>query len=68
MLTITGSQNAINSPNDNTNSGTQSNKGTPAHPKNDERKSRILLNIVPKLPSTDSLSNSPGPGSPGKIN
>ncbi|KAF7287501.1 hypothetical protein GWI33_001461 [Rhynchophorus ferrugineus] len=68
MLTITGSQNAINNPNDNSNSGIHSNKGTPAHPKNDDRKSRILLNIVPKLPSTDSLSNSPGPGSPGISN
>lgn len=45
--------------------GTASNKSTPAHPKNDEKKSRVILNILPKLPSTDSLSNSPGPGSPG---
>lgn len=32
--------------------------------KGDERKSR-LLHILPKLPSSDSLSNSPGPSSPG---
>lgn len=32
--------------------------------KGDDRKSR-LLHILPKLPSSDSLSNSPGPSSPG---
>lgn len=36
--------------------------------KSDEKKGRTLLNILPKLPSSDSLSNSPGPGSPGKKN
>ncbi|XP_066248396.1 oxysterol-binding protein-related protein 8 [Euwallacea similis] len=36
--------------------------------KNEERKSRVILNILPKLPSTDSLSNSPVPGSPGISN
>lgn len=30
-----------------------------------KRSTRTLLNIVPKLPSTDSLCNSPGPASPG---
>lgn len=34
------------------------------HAKTEEKKSR-LLHILPKLPSTDSLSNSPGPSSPG---
>lgn len=34
------------------------------HGKIEEKKSR-LLHILPKLPSTDSLSNSPGPSSPG---
>lgn len=34
--------------------------------KTDDRRSRTLLNILPKLPSSDSLSNSPGPASPGK--
>ncbi|XP_030756214.1 oxysterol-binding protein-related protein 8 [Sitophilus oryzae] len=67
MSTNTGSQNAINNQ-DNPNSGVHSNKSTPAHPKSEDRKSRILLNILPKLPSTDSLSNSPGPGSPGISN
>ncbi|CAG9759547.1 unnamed protein product [Ceutorhynchus assimilis] len=45
-------------------------KSTPAHLKHDDKdkKSKILLNILPKLPSTDSLSNSPGPGSPGISN
>lgn len=37
------------------------------NPKSEDKKSRVILNILPKLPSTDSLSNSPGPGSPGKI-
>lgn len=32
--------------------------------KGDDKKSR-LLHILPKLPSSDSLSNSPGPSSPG---
>lgn len=36
------------------------------HGKTEEKKSR-LLHILPKLPSTDSLSNSPGPSSPGKF-
>lgn len=43
------------------------NTGTPGGSKNvkgDERKAR-LLHILPKLPSSDSLSNSPGPSSPG---
>lgn len=44
---------------------------TPATPKKsaDDRSgkasSKVLLNILPKLPSNDSLSNSPGPASPG---
>lgn len=33
--------------------------------KAEERKSRTVLQILPKLPSNDSLSNSPGPSSPG---
>lgn len=37
------------------------------HVKTEEKKSR-LLHILPKLPSTDSLSNSPGPSSPGVYN
>lgn len=37
---------------------------TGRHGKSEEKKSR-LLHILPKLPSTDSLSNSPGPSSPG---
>ena len=35
--------------------------------KPEEKKSRTLLNILPKLPSSDSLSNSPGPASPGNF-
>lgn len=30
----------------------------------EDRRNKTLLNILPKLPSSDSLSNSPGPGSP----
>lgn len=37
------------------------------NPKSEDKKSRVVLNILPKLPSTDSLSNSPGPGSPGIV-
>ncbi|KAF5283392.1 hypothetical protein FQA39_LY04768 [Lamprigera yunnana] len=33
--------------------------------KSDEKKQRAVLQILPKLPSNDSLSNSPGPSSPG---
>lgn len=48
-------------------SGTDTAVSTPStgkHVKTEEKKSR-LLHILPKLPSTDSLSNSPGPSSPG---
>lgn len=38
---------------------------TPKNIKSEEKKSRAVLNILPKLPSSDSLSNSPGPSSPG---
>ncbi|XP_060515915.1 oxysterol-binding protein-related protein 8 isoform X2 [Cylas formicarius] len=31
----------------------------------EDKKSRVLLNILPKLPSNDSLNNSSGPASPG---
>ncbi|RZC36626.1 oxysterol-binding protein-related protein 8, partial [Asbolus verrucosus] len=34
----------------------------------DDKRARTLLNILPKLPSSDSLSNSPGPASPGVSN
>lgn len=68
MSANTGSPNTtLNNPETPT-FGTLSNKGTPAHPKSEDRKSKVLLNILPKLPSTDSLSNSPGPGSPGLLN
>lgn len=48
-------------------SGSEQTGSTPSagkHGKTEEKKSR-LLHILPKLPSTDSLSNSPGPASPG---
>lgn len=68
MSANTGPQNAVPSnPETSVLTSPSSGKGTPAHPRSEERKSRVLLNILPKLPSTDSLSNSPGPGSPGKI-
>lgn len=53
-------------PNSQAASGTDQAGNTPSgkHGKTDEKKSR-LLHILPKLPSTDSLSNSPGPSSPG---
>lgn len=35
--------------------------------KNEEERKSRLLHILPKLPSSDSLNNSPGPSSPGKI-
>lgn len=47
-------------------SDTQSlNVSTPKSAKPEEKKSKALLNILPKLPSSDSLTNSPGPASPG---
>lgn len=33
----------------------------------DEKKSKTILQILPKLPSSESLSNSPGPASPGTL-
>lgn len=33
--------------------------------KMEEKKAKALLHILPKLPSSDSLTNSPGPASPG---
>uniref|UniRef100_A0AAR5NY51 Oxysterol-binding protein n=1 Tax=Dendroctonus ponderosae TaxID=77166 RepID=A0AAR5NY51_DENPD len=68
MSANSGVQNSPGNPDAAVSTGTASNKSTPAHPKNDEKKSRVILNILPKLPSTDSLSNSPGPGSPGITN
>lgn len=38
---------------------------TPKNVKTEEKKTKALLNILPKLPSSDSLTNSPGPASPG---
>ncbi|XP_022901207.1 oxysterol-binding protein-related protein 8 isoform X1 [Onthophagus taurus] len=46
----------------------QSVVSTPKGGKCEEKKSKTLLHIIPKLPSSDSLSNSPGPASPGKEN
>lgn len=42
----------------------QSVSGTPKSVKED-KKSKTIVHILPKLPSSDSLSNSPGPASPG---
>ncbi|GJQ69984.1 hypothetical protein Trydic_g13356 [Trypoxylus dichotomus] len=42
----------------------QSVSGTSKNVK-DDKKSKTLIHILPKLPSNDSLSNSPGPASPG---
>lgn len=44
----------------------QSVSGTPKSVKED-KKTKTLIHILPKLPSSDSLSNSPGPASPGKF-
>lgn len=40
---------------------------TPKTIKSEEKKSKTFLNILPRLPSSDSLTNSPGPASPGKL-
>lgn len=43
----------------------QSQLNTPKKTDDRNKSSKVLLNILPKLPSNDSLSNSPGPASPG---
>lgn len=31
-----------------------------------DKKTKVILSVLPKIPSNESLSNSPGPASPGK--
>lgn len=40
---------------------------TPKNIKSEEKISKTLLHLLPKLPSSDSLTISPGPASPGEI-
>ncbi|XP_019880749.1 oxysterol-binding protein-related protein 8 [Aethina tumida] len=73
MSTNTSTQTGLNLTPTNNESLTQpgtplSNKGPTASAKSDEKRTKALLNILPKLPSNDSLSNSPGPASPGVTN
>lgn len=42
------------------------NTSTPKNVKVEDKKTKTLLHILPKLPSNDSL-NSPGPASPGNF-